>query len=310
MASSQPELASQVTVPESQTKRAEFIKKSASLPFGQAVPLSSISGPTYVTGQLLVQQVAYALSDKIFSYSPETFDLDIAVKDWASREEKNIHGYTTAVQPLQTRTGAGAFALGYIFSKDFDLSKRHIPQTLLAPSLSLRHLRSALDQLSLLYGVASPFVAHVAAVDYASDSGLIAEYGSTLQIAEELGLALVSSASAYESQHMSLLATLMAKIVPTLHVYDGIRTSRETLRVIDALSQASVAEIFNKLSQSVDSLNTRLDSAGKIFELLQAFNSELGTEYEPFEYVGHESPDAVYVVFWQRGDSACQAGYF
>ncbi|KAI0438345.1 sulfite reductase flavoprotein component [Xylaria telfairii] len=297
MASSQPELAGQVTVLESQTKRAEFTKKSASLPFGQAVPLSSISGPTYVTGQLLVQQVAYALSDKIFSYSPETFDLDIAVKDWASREEKNIHGYTTAVQPLQTRTGAGAFALGYIFSKDFDLSKRHVPQTLLAPSLSLRHLRSALDQLSLLYGVASPFVAHVAAVDYTSDSGLVAEYGSTLQIAEELGLALVSSASAYESQHMSLLATLMAKIVPTLHVYDGIRTSRETLRVIDALSQTGVAEIFNKLSQSVDSLNTRLDNAGKIFELLQAFNSELGTEYEPFEYVGHESPDAVYVVF-------------
>ncbi|RYC62597.1 hypothetical protein CHU98_g3610 [Xylaria longipes] len=301
MASSQPEsagtLAGQVTVSKSQTKRAEFTRQSASLPFGQAVPLSSISGPTYVTGQLLVQQVAYTLSDKIFSYSPDTFDLDVAVKDWASRQDKNIHGYTTAVQPLQTRTGAGAFALGYIFSKDFDLSKRHIPQTLLAPSLSLRHLRSALDQLSLLYGVASPFVAHVAAVDYASDSGLVAEYGSALQIAEELGLALVSSASAYESQHMSLLATLMAKVLPTLHVYDGVRTSRETLQVIDALSQTGVAEIFNKLSQSVDNLNTRLDSAGKIFELLQAFNGELGTEYEPFEYVGHESPDTVYVVF-------------
>ncbi|KAI1424637.1 sulfite reductase flavoprotein component [Xylaria sp. FL1777] len=290
-------LAGQITVPESHTRVAEFTKQSANLPFGQAVPLSSISGPTYVTGQLLVQQVAYALSDKIFSYSPETFDLDVAVKDWASRQDKNIHGYTTAVLPLQTRTGAGAFALGYIFSKDFDLSKRHIPQTLLAPSLSLRHLRSALDQLSLLYGVSSPFVAHVAAVDYVSDSGLVAEYGSALQIAEELGLALVSSASAYESQHMSLLATLIAKVVPTLHVYDGVRTSRETLRVIDALSQSGIAEIFNKLSQSADSLNARLDSAGKVFELLQAFNGELGTEYEPFEYAGHDSPDTVFVVF-------------
>ncbi|KAI0867195.1 sulfite reductase flavoprotein component [Hypoxylon argillaceum] len=301
MSSTQPQsasdLASQVTVPESHTKRVEFTRESTSLPFGQAVSLSSISGPTYVTGQLLVQQVAYALSDKIFSYSPETFDLDVAVKDWAARQDKNIHGYTTAVLPLQTRTGAGAFALGYIFSKDFDLSKRDIPQTLLAPSLSLRNLRSALDQLSLLYCVASPFVAHVAAIDYASDNGLVADYGSALQIAEELGLALVSSASAYESQHMSLLATLMAKIVPTLHVYDGVRTSRETLRVIDALSQSGVAGIFNKLSQSVDSLNTRLDSAGKVFELLKAFNGELGTEYEPFEYVGHESPDTVFVVF-------------
>ncbi|KAI0515067.1 sulfite reductase flavoprotein component [Xylaria bambusicola] len=290
-------LADQITMSDSQSKSAEFAKQSANLPFGQAVPLSSISGPTYVTGQLLVQQVAYALSDKIFSYSPETFDLDVAVKDWAAQQDKNIHGYTTAVLPLQTRTGAGAFALGYIFSKDFDLSKRHIPQTLLAPSLSLRHLRSALDQLSLLYGVASPFVAHVAAVDYASESGLVAEYSAALQIAEELGLALVSSASAYESQHISLLATLMAKIVPTLHVYDGVRTSRETLRVIDALSQSGIADIFNKLSQSIDGFNSRLDSAGKVFELLQAFNGELGTEYEPFEYVGHESPETVFVVF-------------
>ncbi|KAI1263231.1 sulfite reductase flavoprotein component [Xylariaceae sp. FL1019] len=290
-------LVDQVTMPESQTKRAEYQKQSSSLPFGQSVPFASISGPTYVTGQLLVQQVAYALSDKIFSYSPETFDLDIAVKEWAASQNKNIHGDSTTVLPLQTRSGAGAFALGYIFSKDFDLSKRQIPQTLLAPSLSLRHLRSALDQLSLLYGVASPFVAHIAAVDYASDSGLVAEYGSALQIAEELGLALVSSASAYESQHMALFATLAAKILPTLHVYDGVRTSRETLRVIDALSQTGVANVFNKLSQSIDSLNTRLDSAGKVYELLQAFNGELGTDYEPFEYVGHESPDTVFVVF-------------
>lgn len=290
-------LVDQVTAPESLTKRVEFTKQSATLPFGQAVPFSSISGPTYVTGQLLVQQVAYALSDKIFSYSPDTFDLDVAVKDWAAKEAKNVHGYPTTVLPLQTRTGAGAFALGYIFSKDFDLSKRHIPQTLLASSSSLRHLRSALDQLSLLYGVASPFVAHVAAADYTSESGIVAEYGSALQLAEELGLALVSSASAYESQHISLLATLMAKVLPTLHVYDGVRTSRETLRVIDALSQAGVANVFNKLSKTVDDLNTRLDSAGKIFELLQAFNGELGTEYEPFEYVGHTSPETVFVVF-------------
>ncbi|KAI2628189.1 sulfite reductase flavoprotein component [Xylaria nigripes] len=271
--------------------------QSGSLPFGKAVPLSSISGPTYATGQLLVQQIAYALSDKIFSYSPETFDLDVAVKDWAARQHKNIHGSTTTVLPLQTRTGAGAFALGYIFSKDFDLSKRHIPQTLLAPSLSLRHLRSALDQLSLLYGVASPFVAHVAAVDYSSENGLVTEYGSALQIAEELGLAVVSSASAYESQHMSLFATLLAKVLPTLHLYDGVRTFRETLRVIDTLSQTGVAEIFNKLSQAIGNFNKRLDSAGKVIELLQAFNDELGTEYQPFEYAGHESPDTVFVAF-------------
>ncbi|OTA62233.1 hypothetical protein K449DRAFT_382244 [Hypoxylon sp. EC38] len=290
-------LADRVTMPETKTSRAEFTKQSSTLPFGQPVSLSSISGPTYVTGQLLVQQIAYSLSDKIFSYSPETFDLDVAVKDWAAKEEKNIHGYSTTVLPLQTRSGAGAFALGYVFSKDFDLSKRHIPQTLLAPSLSLRHLRSALDQLALLYGVASPFVAHIAATDYTSDAGLVAEYGTALQLSEELGLGLISSGSAYEAQHISLFATLMTKVLPTLHVYDGVRTSRETLRVIDVLSQVGVAEIFKKISKTAENLNKRLDDAGKVLELLQVFNDELGTDYEPFEYVGHDAAETVYVVF-------------
>jgi len=271
--------------------------KTASAPLGKAVSLASISGQTYVTSQLLVQQTAYKLSDKIFSFSPETFDLDEAVKSWSSAGEKNIHGETTTVVPLQTRTGAGAFALGYIFSKDFDLSKRHIPQTLLAPSLSLRHLRSALDQLSLLYGVASPFVAHIAAADYSANDGIVTEYESALQTAEDLGLGLVSSSSAYEVQHMSLLATLLAGVLPTLHVYDGLRTARETLRVVDALSEDSIVEHYKQLAVVAGNLNKRLDAAGKVVDLLHAFNDEFGTSYAPFEYHGHEAPETVLVVF-------------
>jgi sulfite reductase (NADPH) flavoprotein alpha-component len=285
-----------VPVPEANNTVSENPGKTTTAP-GQQIPLGSISGPTYATGQLLVQQTAYKLSDKIFSFSPETFDLDQAVREWSQADEKNIHGETTTVVPLQTRAGAGTFALGYIFSKDFDLSKRHIPQTLLAPSLSLRHLRAALDQLSLLYGVASPFVAHIAAADYSAHDGLVAEYESALQIAEDLGLGLVSSASAYESQHMSLLATLLASLLPTLHVYDGLRTARETLRVVDALSETTIADIYQKLAQQATTLNKRLDTAGKVVELLRSFNAELGTSYAPFEYHGHEAPELVLVVF-------------
>ncbi|KAL2161922.1 hypothetical protein VTH06DRAFT_7707 [Thermothelomyces fergusii] len=266
-------------------------------PAPETTALGSISGPTYATGQLLVQQTAYKLSDKIFSFSPETFDLDLAVREWSRAGEKNAHGETTTVVPLQTRAGAGTFALGYIFSKDFDLSKRHIPQTLLAPSLSLRHLRAALDQLSLLYGVASPFVAHVAAADYSARDGLVADYESALRIADDLGLGLVASASAYEAQHMSLLATLLASLLPTLHTYDGLRTARETLKVVDALGEAAVAETYKRLARQVGLLNKRLDTAGKVVELLRLFNAELGTSYAPFEYHGHEAAESVLVVF-------------
>ncbi|CEI60631.1 Sulfite reductase [NADPH] flavoprotein component [Fusarium venenatum] len=287
----------QESAPVAKTNSADFTKLSSSLPFGQQVSLSSISGPTYVTAQLLVQQIAYKLSDKIFSYSPETFDLDIALKQWASQNEKNIHGYSTEVLPLQTRVGAGALALGYIFSPDFDVTKRHIPQSLVAPSGSLQQLRGTLDQLSLLYGVSSPFVAHIAALDYSDSKGLISNYDVALRLAEDLGLGLVASTSTYEAQHMSIFATLLATLLPTLHIYDGVRVARETLRVVDALSENGVADLYSKLSTEAGKLNTRLDTAGKVVELLKLFNDELGTVYQPFEYHGHESPDVVLVAF-------------
>ncbi|KAG5942656.1 hypothetical protein E4U53_007205 [Claviceps sorghi] len=270
---------------------------SSALPFGRPLALDAISGPTYVTAQLLVQQVAYKLSDKLFSYSPETFDLDIAAKKWASQQDVNIHGYTPHVLPLQTRTGAGSLALGYIFSPDFDVSKRHIPQTLLASSGSLQQLRGALDQLSLLYNLSSPFVAHIAAVDYTNADGLVSNYDTALRLAEDLGLGLVGSSSTYEAQHMSLFSTLLAAVLPTVHIYDGIRVARETLRVVDALSESGIADVYKRLSAEVGALNPHLDTAGKVVELLRLFNDEFGTIYQPFEYSGHETPDVVLVAF-------------
>ncbi|RDA91255.1 hypothetical protein CP533_0633 [Ophiocordyceps camponoti-saundersi (nom. inval.)] len=271
---------------------------STSLPFGRPISLASVSsGPAYVTAQLLIQQVAYRLSDNIYSYSPETFDLDLAVRRWSADAETNIHGRLPTVLPLQTRTGAGALALGYVFSPDFPVERRHVPQTLLAPSGSLQHLRSTLDQLSLLYGLSSPFVAHVAAADYVSDGRLVSNYDTVLRLAEDLGLGLVATSSAYEAQHMSLFSTLLATLIPTVHVYDGIRVARETLRVVDALNESGLADLYGPLATQAQKLNPRLDTAGKALELLRLFNDQLGTVYAPFEYHGHETPDLVVVAF-------------
>jgi sulfite reductase (NADPH) flavoprotein alpha-component len=224
-----------------QQQQKDFTKKSSSLPFGQDLDLASISGPTYLTAQTLVQQVAYTLSDKIFAYSAESFDLDVAVKHWQEKGEKNAFGYETGVSSLETRTGAGALALGYIFSKDFDLKKRHIPQSIVASSATLHYLRASLDQLSLLYSVANPLTAHIAAVDYSANSnaGLVTDYVSSLTLAEDLGLGLVCSPSVFEAQHMALFATLLSSVIPTIHTYDGISVGRETARLVDTTRQCS-----------------------------------------------------------------------
>ncbi|RMZ89183.1 hypothetical protein DV736_g3582, partial [Chaetothyriales sp. CBS 134916] len=274
--------------------------EASSLPFGQHLPLSSVAGPTYVTAQTLVQQVAYLLSDKIFSYSPETFDLDVAANGWAANQESNAYGYTTAVQSMQIRNGAGTIALGYIFSKDFDLKKRHIPQGVIAPSSALTFLRPALDQLSLLYSVSNPFVAHIAAAEYDGTKAgkLVSAYASVLSTAEDLGLGLVCSQSTYEVQHMALLATLLAQDAPALHVYDGIRVARETTRVVDVLDKPGLGAAYRNILQATDDEEKRhLSTEGKALRTLRALNEELGTDYKAFEYHGHENPDAVLVCF-------------
>ncbi|KAI4211554.1 MAG: hypothetical protein LQ351_005731 [Letrouitia transgressa] len=277
----------------------KFSQKSSSLPFGQAIPLPDIAGPTYVTAQTLIQQVAYILSDRVWTYSPDTFDLDVAVKQWMEEGGWNSRGYQTNVQQMQIRQGAASIALGYVFSKDFDFNKRHIPQSILATSSSLSYLRTALGQLSLQYSTATPFVAHIAAIDYVGGSpSLVTDYVSAMTFAEELGYIMVLSCSAYESQHMSLFATLLSNIAPAFHIYDGVDVGRETTRVIDVLDKSGldntykvVLEGFLSLSNKKQGLDTRVQ------QLLQAFNEELGTTYQPFEYHGHATPESLLVVF-------------
>lgn len=255
-----------------------------------------------MTAQILVQQVAYTLSDRLWTYSPETFDLDIAVREWYNNATKNSHGYPTNVEHMQIRQGAASIALGYIFSKDFDLKKRRIPQSILASTAALHYLAEALNQLSLLYAVASPFVAHVAAADYVGGSApaLVTDYVSTMVLAEELGFGLVSSFSTHEVQHMALFTTLLANIMPMINTYDGISVGRETTRVIDVLDQSRLDKMYKLLSLDIlefKSGKRRASLDTQVLRLLNAFNSELGTTYAPFEYQGHAEPYSVLVVF-------------
>ncbi|KAL6709973.1 sulfite reductase [NADPH] flavoprotein component [Coniothyrium glycines] len=277
-----------------------FSKQSSSLPFGQHLALDSISGPTYLTAQTLVQQVAYALSDRIFAYSADSFDLDVAVKSWQQQGEKNALGTPTGVSSLETRTGAGALALGYLFSTDFDLKKRHIPQSIIGSSATLNYLRSSLDQLAALYAVANPLTAHIAAVDYSgyAGAGLVSDYVSSLTLAEDLGLGLVCSPSVFEAQHMSLFATLLSSVLPTIHTYDGISVGRETARLVDTLDKARLYSNYRAVLEAVSEVDKKhSDAAGRVLRLLQAFNDELGEDYKLFDYYGHEEPESVLVVF-------------
>ena len=276
------------------------VEQSSSLPFGQHVSLHSFGGPVYTTAQTIIQQVAYSLSDKLFVFSLESFDLDVAANDWSQQLERNAFGDRTDVACLQTRTGAGSIALGYTFSSDFDPAKRHVPHSIFASSATVQYLRQALNQFSLLYSLVNPTVAHIAAVDYYPDasSSLVTDYVSSLAVADDLGLGLVCSPSVYEAQHMALFATLLSKFMPTLHTFDGIYVGRETARVVDTMDQSRLYNSYRTILGAISVPEKKPSNAEwRVMRLLDTFNDEFGVDYHPFEYHGHQRPDQILVVF-------------
>ena len=272
---------------------------SSTLPFGRHLPYSAIRGPTYVTAQVLIQQTALALSHRLYTYSPEGFDLDLSLQEWSRNGHVDPHGHLPGLIVMQDRPGAGTVALGYLFSADFDPSRRHAPQSLIGAVSSLRYLRSALDEFLRSTTVAIPLAIHIAAADYVggSVSSLVSDYASALAVADELGLALVCSSSTHESQHMALFSTILSNVLPTIHLYDGVAASRETTRVIDVLDGTGLRQAYRSVTQELYTSNDRRRSPeAKLSRLLLAFNGELGTAYGLFEYQGHQAATHVLVV--------------
>jgi sulfite reductase (NADPH) flavoprotein alpha-component len=263
-----------------------------------AVPPSHFdSAEFYSSPQELVQHVAYTLSDKIFTYSPDSFDLDQAVDRWNDHGLPNAFGFVPGVHLMETRLGAGATALGYLFSPDFDVSKRHIPQSIIASSGSLLYLRDTFSQLSLLHALTNPVVTHVNAACY-SGGVLASDFVTAMQISDELGFGLVSSLSHRESQSMALYATLLAKLsLPTLNVYDGL-TSRDTVSVHNPFSGTTLHEAYEWILEIASgTVMKHTDNEGKALIALNLLNTCLETSYKPFEYFGRRDATHVLVAF-------------
>jgi len=97
---------------------------------------------------------------------------------------------------------------------------------------------------------------------------------------------------------MSLFATLLSSVLPTIHTYDGLSVGRETARLVDTLDQSRLYSNYRSVLEAVSEVDKKhSDPAGRVLRLLQAFNDELGEDYKLFDYYGHEQPESVLVVF-------------
>jgi len=265
------------------------------LPFGRAISLSDISGPTYLTAQILVEQVVYTLVDHIFDYSVGN---SAALRSWLEQGERNCRGDTPQIIDLVSRPEVGSMIHGFISRHKPDQIEAPIAILGLAPALPF--LRPFLTDLIARYGILTPAMLLMVASDYASGdpAGLVSNYVQALSIATDTGAGLVCSLSAHEVQHMTLFTALMSLFIPTIHIYDGLRMLTETVRVIDTLDAAAVLRIYDSISDKISlSERKRGDYIGLTYSVMKSFNDELGTDYEPFEYRGHVNPQTVLVTF-------------
>jgi sulfite reductase (NADPH) flavoprotein alpha-component len=82
--------------------------------------------------------------------------------------------------------------------------------------------------------------------------------------------------------------TLLSSVLPSIHIYDGVRVGRDTTRIIDVLDKDGLTRTYETVRKSIDeSRNRHLDAQGKVLDLLKTLNGELGTDYGAFEYHGH-----------------------
>ncbi|KAK9240703.1 hypothetical protein V1525DRAFT_394713 [Lipomyces kononenkoae] len=270
---------------------------SIAFPFPVSEDISALDGPTYVVPQTLVELSNYAVADAIFTYSPETFDLDNGLALWNAAEQANGFGVVPFLSRLETRAGAGSLPLGYILSSNLQRKFHQAPRAILASSGSLPAFAPILNEISYLSALPSPITFSVAAIDYSPVSGAyVPDYVTAFTTARESGLALVTSSRVSELQHMSLYASLLATVMPSFHLYDGLRLSRESQRVVDVLGVNRTRDIFERVLASLDGNFHRTDSISRASKILTSLNAELGTSYRPFEYDGHDQPDVVLVI--------------
>lgn len=259
------------------------------MPFTIPTEYEKIEGSVYGTLQLAVEQSVYSIADTIFDYSTPEFALGSAIKLWQKNSQKNASGAAPSLVELETRVGAASALLGYIYSQHDGSDS---PNAVLATVKTLKYMQPILSQYVLArqaFAQVSSLTFHIAAVDY-EDGFLVNNYSTAEEVTQTLGLGLISSSNAQESQDISILASLVSKIKPTVHIYDGVRGLSESNRFENIVSGADLAHRYATLYSKISKETT-------ISEIFELYNREAGSSYKPFEYSGSADAETVVVSF-------------
>jgi len=280
-------------------------------------------------GNTACANMAYAMSEMAMIY-PITPSSPMAetVDTYSAKGKKNIFGTSVKLTEMQSEAGAAGALHGA-------LSAGSLGTTF----TSSQGLLLMLPNMYKIAGELLPGVIHVAARSVASHALSIFGDHSDVMAARSTGFMMLASSSVQEAQDMALIAHIasLKTSLPTLHFFDGFRTSHEinTIEMIDeeiikalapydavaafrkrALSPASptqrgTAQNEDVFFQAREASNKFYINAPKVFEeTFKDFYNLTGRKYKAFEYVGAKDAEFVVIAMGSGADTVIKTCRF
>ena len=264
-------------------------------------------------GNTAAAHVSYAFTEVagIYPITPSSPMAD-CVDQWAAAGRKNIFGHPVRIMEMQSEAGAAGTVHG-------SLNTGALTTTYTAS----QGLLLMIPNMYKMAGELLPAVFHVSARAVASHALSIFGDHSDVYACRQTGFAMLCENNPQEVMDLSPVAHLDALkgSVPFLNFFDGFRTSHE-LQKLRVWDYADLAEMVDKdalrrfreralspehpqmrgshenddiFFQNREASNGWYNDLPAIVEeYMAAINARLGTNYQPFNYVG--APDAERVI--------------
>src|SRR5688500_4647885 len=193
-----------------------------------------------------VARVAYALNEVIAIYPITPASAMGEWSDqWAAEGQPNLWGTVPSVVEMQSEGGAAGVVHGALQTG-----------SLATTFTASQGLLLMIPNMYKIAGELSPMVMHVAARALAAQALSIFGDHSDVMAARSTGFAMLASASVQEAMDLALVAhaATLASRVPSLHFFDGFRTSHEMAK-IEPLDRDDVRALLDE--QLVHALRER-----------------------------------------------------
>ena len=274
-------------------------------------------------GNTAAAHVAYAFTEvaAIYPITPSS-PMAESVDEWTSQDRVNIFGEKVKVMEMQSEGGAAGAVHGSAnagaYTTTFTASQGLL---LMIPNM----YKIAAEQI--------PAVFHVSARALATHALSIFGDHQDVMSVRQTGFAMLASNNVQQVMDLGAVAHLstIAAQMPTLHFFDGFRTSHEQQKIeiwdydeLKSLVDQKAVNIFRAHAlnpehphlmraaeqpeayfQHREAINGRYDAFPDIVaEYMDKINDIIGTKYKPFNYYGSRTAKEVIIAMGSVCDCA------